>query len=92
MSNELVRKYQFIAAMSIILVLIGYIFLCAFIKPIIDLTTPILSLITLLVGYYWGSSKSSQERSDMQTKKDSGQDATIQQAASDLTATITKGA
>jgi hypothetical protein len=42
--------------------MIGYFFLCAFIKPVVDLTTPLLGLAMLLVGYYWGTSKSSADK------------------------------
>ena len=92
MNEDTVKKYQFVAAVMIICICLAYIFIAAWHAPKVDLTAPVLSIITLLLGYYWGSSKSSQERSDMQTKKDSGQDATTKQAASDLTNMITKGA
>jgi hypothetical protein len=68
--NDTAKRYQFAAALAIILICISYLFVCAWHKPVIDLTAPVLSIITLLIGYYWGSSKSSQERSEMQTKKD----------------------
>ena len=62
--NDMTKKYQFFAAVFIILVGLGYIFLCAFWKPVVDLTAPILGLIMLLTGYYWGSSKGSQDKAD----------------------------
>ena len=66
------KKYQFPAALLIVLICLAYLFICAWHKPVVDLTAPVLSTITLLIGYYWGSSKTSQERSEMQTKKDAG--------------------
>ena len=64
MNEDGTKKYQFYAALSIVLICIAYLFICAWHKPVIDLTAPVLSLITLLVGYYWGSSKGSVDKSD----------------------------
>lgn len=58
------KKYQFSAAMLVILFCIAYLFVCAWHKPVVDLTAPVLSIITLLLGYYWGSSKGSADKSE----------------------------
>jgi hypothetical protein len=57
------KMKMFYAACILLLFLLGYCFVCVWIKPIIDLTTPILNLIMLLLGYYWGTSKSSSDKS-----------------------------
>jgi hypothetical protein len=81
MGND-AKKYQFPAAIGLIVVCLAYIFLTIWHKPISDQSAAVLGIIMLLIGYYWGSSKTSQERSEMQTRMDSGI-TPIQQAQAD---------
>ena len=60
--NDKLIFYQFLAAVAFIMIAVGYCFLCMFFKPVVDLTAPILSMATLLLGYYWGTSKSSADK------------------------------
>jgi hypothetical protein len=53
---------MFWAACAFILICLAYCFVCIWNEPKIDLTTPIIALITGMVGYYWGSSKSSADK------------------------------
>ena len=56
------KKEMFYAAVLLILVLFAYCFICIWVKPVVDLSTPILGVVMLLIGYYWGSSKGSADK------------------------------
>ena len=71
MSDDTIKTYQFMGAMAIIFICIAYLFICIWIKPMVDLSAPVLSIITFLLGFYYGSSKASQARAEMQNKRDS---------------------
>ena len=60
--DDQAKKYQFPAAIFIVVLCLAYLFICAWHKPEIDLTAPVLGVVMLLLGYYWGSSKSSQDK------------------------------
>ncbi len=62
--EDKVRLYSFFAAALFILACLTYVFICIWIKPAIDLTVPVMGIITFLLGFYYGSSKSSQDKSD----------------------------
>jgi hypothetical protein len=62
--EEKIRLYQFWAAMFFIAAALGYYFACIFVKPVVDLTSSISNVAMLLIGYYFGSSKSSQDKGD----------------------------
>ncbi len=62
--EERIRLLSFTSAVFIVIVCLGYVVMCAWHKPAIDLSAPVLSIITLLLGYYYGSSKSSQDKSE----------------------------
>ena len=60
--DEKFKLYQFYAAMVFILIGLGYCFTCVWVKPVIDLSTPIVGISMLLLGYYWGTSSSSKDK------------------------------
>ena len=62
--EDKVRLYSFFAATAFITACLAYVFICIWIKPEIDLTVPVMGIITFLLGFYYGSSKSSQEKGD----------------------------
>ena len=68
--GEDAKKYQFPAAIAIVGVCLAYLFMTAWLKPTIDHSSTVTGIVMLLIGYYWGSSKTSQERSEMLTKKE----------------------
>jgi hypothetical protein len=55
---------MFYAACCFVSVVLIYCFFCFFQKPQLDMTTPLLGLAMLLVGYYWGTSKGSADKSE----------------------------
>lgn len=63
MDNKL-KTRMFYAACVFVGVVLVYCFLCFFQKPQLDMTTPLLGLAMLLVGYYWGTSKGSSDKSE----------------------------
>jgi hypothetical protein len=42
-----------------------YMFVTVFVKPVIDNSAFMVSLATFILGYYWGSSKGSQDKNDL---------------------------
>ena len=84
---DISRSNQFWAAVFLILLGVAYVFVCAWHKPVIDLSAPILSIITLLLGYYWGSSKGSADKS---AAMNNVPDPTIEALHSQLDAAVKK--
>jgi len=62
MGDDKVKSKMFYAACFFIIVVLSYCFLCFFQTPKLDMTTPLLSFATLLIGYYWGSAKGSADQ------------------------------
>lgn len=60
--NDKLTLYMFLAATVYIAVVMAYCFILIWTKPVVDLTAPLLSIGTLLLGYYWGTSKSSSDK------------------------------
>ena len=67
--DEKFKLYQFYAAMMFILIGLGYCFTCVWVKPVIDLSTPIVGISMLLLGYYWGTSSSSKDKDNTIAKQ-----------------------
>jgi hypothetical protein len=72
--DDKIKLYSFYAAVMFVLIGLVYCFILIWLKPTVDLATPILGLVMLLIGYYWGTSKSSAD-------KDKTIEKTIQNAA-----------
>ena len=62
MLNDKIQLQMFQAACVFIMITLIYAFICIFVKPVVDLTTPIFGMGMLLLGYYWGPSKSSKDK------------------------------
>lgn len=60
--DDKIKLYMFLAATIYIGIVLGYCFVLVWIKPLMDLSAPLLSIGTLLLGYYWGTSKSSSDK------------------------------
>ncbi len=64
------RTRMFLAAVSIILICFGYLFLAHFWKPTgADSSAFFISIASGIVGFYWGSSKGSQDKNDLMKKE-----------------------
>lgn len=62
---------MFYAALCVIGVCFGYLFVAHFYKPIgLDSSTFFIAIASGIVGYYWGSSKGSQDKTDILNKKE----------------------
>jgi hypothetical protein len=63
------KTKMFYAAVAIVGVCIGYLFLSHFYKPVgIDSSAFFISIASGLTGYYWGSSKGSQDKTNILNK------------------------
>jgi len=60
--DDKLKQWMFIAAFLLLLITLAYCFVCIWVKPVVDLSTPILGITMLLIGYYWGTSKSSADK------------------------------
>jgi hypothetical protein len=62
--DDKLKQKMFYAACVFVLIVLVYCFLCFFQKPQLDMTTPLLGMAMLLVGYYWGTSKGSADKTE----------------------------
>jgi hypothetical protein len=67
--DDKLKMRMFYAACGFVLIVLLYCFFCFFQKPQLDMTTPLLGLAMLLVGYYWGTSKGSSDKSEIIDKQ-----------------------
>ncbi len=56
------KAKMFYAACGFVCIALIYSFICIWFKPVVDLTTPMQNMAYLLIGYYWGTSKSSADK------------------------------
>jgi len=49
----------------IVAAVVAYMFVTVWVKPVVDNTTFMVGMAMLIIGYYWGSSKGSQDKNDL---------------------------
>jgi hypothetical protein len=47
---------------------VAYMFVTIWVKPVVDNSVFMVSLATFILGYYWGSSKGSQDKDNLMKK------------------------
>lgn len=59
------EKTLMVFAAGIVAAVILYMFITVWFKPVVDNTTFMVGMGMLILGYYWGSSKGSQDKNDL---------------------------
>ncbi len=59
------EKKLMVFAAGIVSSVILYMFITVFVKPLVDNTTFMVGMGMLILGYYWGSSKGSQDKNEL---------------------------
>jgi len=49
----------------IVAAVVAYMFVTIWVSPVVDNTTFMVGMAMLIIGYYWGSSKGSQDKNDL---------------------------